>query len=74
MTQLLLLLLWRYRCDFDIEKLQHSSLAPFPGLPPPPENPKSQTPNSPDTLLKITTETKWQTKDKSGRKTKLCFK
>lgn len=41
---------------------------------PPPENPKSQTPNSPDTLLKITTETKWQTKDKSGRKTKLCFK
>lgn len=41
---------------------------------PPPENPKSQTPNSSDTLLKITTETKWQTKDKSGRKTKLCFK
>lgn len=29
MTQLLLLLLWRYRCDFDIEKLQHSSLAPY---------------------------------------------
>lgn len=34
MTQLLLLLLlWRYRCDFDIEKLQHSSLAPFPAFP-----------------------------------------
>jgi len=61
--------LWFLHCDFDIEKLKQFLKNTKPQIP----NPKTP-PTLADTLLKITTETKWQTKDKSGRKTKLCFK